>query len=355
MKVTLGQINRHVGGKIIGDPDTEIVSVAGIKEAGPGQLCFLANLRYLKDLDHTTAAAVIIPPDIELPAGKAAIVHPNPSYAFMQAMELFYPPQTPVSPGISSAAEVAEDAVIAGDASILPMAFVDGKTAIGSGTVIHPFVYIGANCRIGSGCLIHPHVTIHQGTIIGNNIIIHSGTVIGSDGFGYVTVDDRHIKIPQTGIVEIEDDVEIGANVTIDRARFDKTVIKRGTKIDNLVQIAHNARIGQHCFVVAQSGISGSSEIGDHCILAGQSGVAGHITVGEGSIITGKAGLTKSIGPKSIVSGMPARPQHVEQRAKAALYKLPELMKTIQSLQQRVSELEKQNRLEVSRSNNEKL
>ena len=345
MEVKLGWINQRVGGRLIGDPDTEIASVSGIKEAGPGQLTFLANPRYLKELERTAASAVIIPSDVEPPDGRAVIVHPNPSYAFIQAVSLFQLPEIPVTPGVNSSAEVAPDAVIADDASVLPMAYIGCESTIGSGTIVHPFAFIGAKCSIGKNCRIYPHATVRESAVIGDNVIIHSGAVIGSDGFGYVTVDGRYEKIPQTGIVEIEDDVEIGANVSIDRARFDKTIIKRGTKIDNLVQIAHNVHIGEHCFIVAQSGISGSSEIGNHCILAGQSGVAGHISVGDHSVVTGQAGLTKSIGPKSIVSGMPARPQNVEQRAKAALYKLPELIKTVRELQQRISELEKLDQL----------
>jgi len=341
VKFTLAQINRHIGGRLIGNPETEIVTVSGLREARPGHLCFLANRRYLKDLKDTAASAIIIPSDIEPPSGKNIIVHPNPSLAFTEAFTLIHPPQAPVTPGISAAAEIAPDAIISKDASVLPMAFIDRATTIGSGTAIHPFAYIGANCRIGENCLIYPHVTIREGSIIGNNVIIHPGAVIGSDGFGYITIDDNHIKIPQVGIVEIEDDVEIGANVAIDRARFQKTLIKRGTKIDNLVQIAHNVHIGEHCLIVAQSGISGSAEIGHHSTLAGQSGIAGHIQVGHHSIITGQAGLTKSIPQNSIVSGMPARPRHIEQRAKAALYKLPELIKTISLLEQRIRDLEK--------------
>ena len=340
MKFTLEQINDRIGGKIEGDPAIEITSVGSITDAGPGQITFLANPRYIRNLATTTASAIIISPDIKPPTGKALIIHENPSIAFMKAMELFSPEPRPVPPGIDKSASIDPESEIDPAASILAMAYVGAATKIGAGTVVHPLSYIGDNCSLGQNCLIYPNVTILEGSQIGDNVIIHSGSVIGSDGYGYITVDDKHTKIPQNGIVVIEDDVEIGSNVSIDRARFDKTIIKQGVKIDNLVQIAHNVTIEKNCLIVAQCGISGSTEIGEASILAGQAGIVGHLKIGHHSIVTAQAGLAKSIEPRSMVSGTPARPFLQEQRAKAAVYKLPDLLKTVHALEKRVKEME---------------
>jgi len=214
------------------------------------------------------------------------------------------------------------------------------EVTVGENTRIGPFVYIGRDTEIGRDCLIYPNVTIREGTVIGDRVIIHSGTVIAADGFGYVAVDGKRVKIPQTGTVCIEDDVEIGANVTIDRARFDKTVIGRGTKIDNLVMVAHNVNVGEDCVIVAQVGISGSTEIGRNVILAGQAGVVGHIKIGEDARVTAQAGVTKSVPAGVTVSGTPARPIDQERKAVAATYRLPELLREVEELRERVKTLE---------------
>lgn len=340
MKFTLEQINDRIGGKIEGDGAIEITSVGAITDAGEGQITFLANPRYIRNLSTSTASAIIIAPDITPPKDKTVIIHENPSVAFMKAMELFSPAPQPVPPGIDKSASIDPGSDIDPGASILAMAYVGPGARIGAGTVVHPLSYIGDGCTLGQNCLIYPNVTILKGSQIGNNVIIHSGSVIGSDGYGYITVDDRHTKIPQNGIVVIEDDVEIGSNVSIDRARFDKTIIKQGVKIDNLVQIAHNVTIEKNCLIVAQCGISGSTEIGEASILAGQAGIGGHLKIGHHSVVTAQSGLGKNIGPKSMYSGSPARPFLQEQRAKASVYKLPDLLKTVHALEKKVQQLE---------------
>jgi UDP-3-O-[3-hydroxymyristoyl] glucosamine N-acyltransferase len=340
VKFTLEQINERIGGKIEGDGAIEITSVGSITDAGVGQITFLANPCYIRNLSTSTASAIIIAPDIKPPKDKNLIIHENPSIAFMKAMELFCPAPRPVPHGIDKSASVDPGSEIDPAASIQAMAYVGPGTKIGAGTVVSPLSYIGEGCTLGQNCLIYPNVTILDGSQIGDNVIIHSSSVIGSDGYGYITVDDRHTKIPQNGIVVIEDDVEIGSNVSIDRARFDKTIIKQGVKIDNLVQIAHNVTIEKNCLVVAQCGISGSTEVGEASILAGQAGIGGHLKIGHHSVITAQSGLGKSIEPKSMFSGSPARPFQQEQRAKASVYKLPDLIKTVRALEKKVKELE---------------
>lgn len=349
---TLREICGAVGGTLSGDPDCVIRSVAAINEAREGQITFIANPKYIRLLSSTGASAVIVPPGIGIPHGLNAIVHENPSMAFVKATTLLSPEpsSTGFSRGISRKASIGKNVRLRKDVSIEDYVVIAEGVTIGENTRIGPFVYIGRDSSIGCDCLIYPSVTIREGTIIGNRVIIHSGTVIGADGFGYVQVDGKHVKIPQTGIVCIEDDVEIGANVTIDRARFNKTVIGRGTKIDNLVMVAHNVKIGQDCIIIAQVGISGSTEIGRNVVLAGQAGLVGHIKIGDDARVTAQAGVTKSVPPGATVSGTPARPLDQERKAVAATYRIPDLLHEVHELRERVETLEKI----ISRKNPEK-
>jgi len=216
----------------------------------------------------------------------------------------------------------------------------EDNVAIGDKSVIHASSFIGHNSTIGSEALIYMHVSIRERIFIGNRVIIHSGTVIGSDGFGFATLRGLHHKIPQIGTVVVEDDVEIGANVTIDRARFDKTIIGRGTKIDNLVQIAHNVTVGENCIIVAQAGVSGSTVLGNNVLLAGQAGLVGHINIGDGAVVAAQAGVTKSIPPNTKVSGYPAKPHETAKKVNACLQRLPQLVEKVKELQKKVEELE---------------
>lgn len=340
MRKTLREIACAIEGEVVGDENALITGVSGIKEAGPGDITFLANPKYAPLLKTTAACAVIISKDTEAPASKAVIRCKNPSLAFAKVISLLSPLETKRPKGIHPSALVAKGAKLGTGVSIGAYTVIEDEAEIGDAAVIYPGCFIGSGAKIGNETLIYPNVSIRERVLIGNRVIIHSGTVIGSDGFGFVTVDEKHLKIPQVGIVEVCDDVEIGANVTIDRARFDKTAIGRGTKIDNLVQIAHNVIIGENCLIVAQVGISGSTVIGNNVVLAGQAGLVGHITVGDGAIVTAQSGVSKSIPAGAMFSGYPARPFSENQKSHAYVHNLPKLFDTVKELKKKIEELE---------------
>ena len=339
MRKTLKEIAELVNGEISGSPDVAITGFSGIEDARPGDITFLANPKYAHLLDKTEASAVITSLSAES-AVKPLIRTENPSLAFTQVAQVFGAALIKHPSGINPSAVLAAGAVVGKNAAVGACAVVEPGAVIGDNSVIYAGCYIGANARIGRDCLLYPNVTVREDVVIGDRVIIHSGSVIGSDGFGYATVKGVHHKIPQTGTVIVEDDVEIGANVTIDRARFDKTLIAKGTKIDNLVQIAHNVEIGQNCLIVAQVGISGSAKIGNGVIIAGQAGVVGHITIGDGTVVAAQAGVTKSMPAGIMVSGYPAREHSGALKITACLQNLPKLSETVNSLKKRLEELE---------------
>ncbi len=341
----LKEVCELIGGELCGDGEIEIRGVSGIKEAQEHEITFVANAKYRGEIEHTQASAVIIGKDF-IPTngenGKPTIRADNPYFAFVKVMEMFAWPKRETEYGIHETAIIGKNAQIGEQVSIQAFAVVGDNVKIGNGAVINPFVYIGDDVEIGSDVLFYPGVTIYDAVKVGNRVIIHSRAVIGSDGFGFAAVSDRYYKIPQVGTVIIEDDVEIGANSTIDRATMTNgaTIIKRGTKIDNLVQVAHNVIIGEDCCIAAQSGIAGSSELKDRVTMAGQSGVAGHLTISEGNIIFAKSAVTKDTPAGSYVSGFPARPHAQQLRIQASLRKLPAMLQEFSRLQQRVLELE---------------
>ncbi|MCR4337830.1 MAG: UDP-3-O-(3-hydroxymyristoyl)glucosamine N-acyltransferase [Candidatus Omnitrophica bacterium] len=339
MRKTLKEIAQLLDGEIDGDPNLVVTGLSGIKEAKKGDLTFLANSKYLSLVNQTQATAILISPDVKV-KGVASIKTTDPSFAFAKVAELMNEKMIPSFLGIHEKAHIAQGAQIGRETNIGPFAVVEAGAQIGDRTTIHSGCYIGSQTVIGEDCLVYSNVSIREKVQIGHRVIIHSGTVIGSDGFGFVDVKGAHHKIPQIGIVVIEDDVEIGANVTIDRARFEKTVIGRGTKIDNLVQIAHNVKVGQNCIIAAQAGVAGSSVIEDGVTLAGQVGVAGHLTIGKGAIVGGQAGVTSSVDPYTVVSGYPAKPHAHAKRVNACLQKLPEYVKTIKELEKKIEKLE---------------
>lgn len=340
MRMKLKEICEHLGGDLTGDGEIEITGVSGINEARPSQITFVANPKYLAAVATTQASAIIIGHGLN-GNGKPTIHVENPYWAFVRVLEMFAPAkeQRPL-PGVHETAIIGKNVKLGERVSIQPFAYIGDNVEIGDGTLIHPFVYIGEGTQIGADGLIYPHVNIREDITIGDRVIIHCGAVIGSDGFGFAPVSNRHHKIPQIGTVVIEDDVEIGANTTIDRATLSETVIKRGTKLDNLVQIAHNVVIGEDCCLAAQVGIAGSTTLGDRVNIAGHGGAAGHLTLGADSIVYAKSAVTKDMPPGSHLSGFPARPHKQELRVHAATRKLPELLPEFARLQKRVEELE---------------
>ncbi len=341
-KISAGEIAKLVSGKIVGDPDVEVSGISGIKEAKQGDVTFLANEKYAQLLETTNASVIITSPEMKLPnTKKTLILTENPSLAFAKLVEHWFPSEVDHPKGIHPTAIIGENVKLGKNVAIGAYVVIEKNVEIGDNTIIYAGTYIGHDTQIGKDCLIYPNVSIRERISIGNRVIIHSGTVIGSDGFGFATVKGVHHRIPQIGTVVIEDDVEIGANVTIDRARFDKTIIGKGTKIDNLVQIAHNVIIGENAIIVAQTGISGSTVIGNGVILAGQAGVVGHITIGDGAIVGAQSGVTKSVPPGAVVLGSPARPIGLTKRIMASIPSLPDMKKTIEKLLKKIQELEK--------------
>lgn len=333
------EIAELVGGKIVGDPDILISGVKPLADASEGDLSFIANRKYLRQAQETKASAVIVPEGLELP-GKTMIEVKNPYLGFAKVMSMFHPPRR-ASVGIDPTALVSDSALIGKNTNIYEGTYIGERAEIGDDVDIYPGCFIGDDVHVGAGTLIYANVSVYAGCRIGKRVIIHSGTVIGSDGFGFATDDEGwHHKIPQVGNVVVEDDVEIGANCCIDRAVMGSTVIGAGSKLDNLIQIAHNVRIGKRTFIVAQVGISGSAEIGDQVILAGQVGVVGHVRIGDRCIIAAQAGVSNDVPDGEAYLGSPARPIMEQKRIIAVEGKLPEMREALRSLQKRVDELE---------------
>ena len=339
MPKTLNEIAKLVAGELSGDGNIVITGVAGIEDAVEGDITFLSNPKYLSFLDRTRASAVIVGRDVET-GSKTVIRADNPSLAFTSIVSFILPSAVKHPSGIHASAVVAKGAKIAKTAGIGACAVIDEGVSIGDNTFIYPNCSIGRDSVIGSNTILYSNVSIRENIRIGSNVIIHSGAVIGSDGFGFVTVDGIHHKIPQIGTVIIEDDVEIGANCTIDRARFEKTVIGQGTKIDNLVQIAHNVTTGKNCLIVAQVGISGSTAVGNNVILAGQVGVVGHITIGDNAVVMAKSGISKNVPANSVLYGVPAQPVNEAKKLHAYVNGLPKMHQTIKDLKARIEKLE---------------
>jgi UDP-3-O-[3-hydroxymyristoyl] glucosamine N-acyltransferase len=338
----LSEVAEKTGGWLDGDGATDIHGVAGISEAGEGEISFIANPRYAAAAAATKASAVIVARDWNGTCSAPLIRVENPDEAFAKVATLFYTPPLRPASGVHPSALVAADAEIEENVSIGALCVVESGAKIGAGTVILPQCYIGRKAVLGRNCWLYPQVSLREEVRVGNRVIVHNGTVIGSDGFGY-SVDGQGIrtKIPQIGIVEIGDDVEIGANVTIDRARFGSTKIGNGVKIDNLVQIAHNVVIGDHAVIIAQVGIAGSTHIGSKVIIAGQAGIAGHLHVGDGAVIGAKTAVIKDVEPGAYVMGIPAMPSAKFKRAQAGIMLLPKLKERIAGLENRIRKLER--------------
>ncbi|HVE38933.1 MAG TPA: UDP-3-O-(3-hydroxymyristoyl)glucosamine N-acyltransferase [Planctomycetota bacterium] len=339
MDVTLDELARLVGGTVTGDGKTVIRSVNGIKEAGPGDITFLANSKYAPLLSSTKASAVIVADGSSAPI--PTLTCKNPDLAFGRVAEHLSGAAWRPAPGVHPAAVVAATAKLGKNVSIGAGTVIEDQAVVGDNSVLYPQVYVGRETSIGPDALIYPQVVIRERCQVGARVILHSGTVVGADGFGYATDKGVHHKIPQVGIVVIEDDVELGANVTVDRARFGRTVIGKGTKIDNLVQIGHNVVLGRGCLLVSQSGIAGSTKVGNYVVMAGQAGLIGHLEVGDGAIITAQSGVTKDVPPGGVMSGSPSSDRRTHLKELAALSKLPEALLELRKLRQEVVELRK--------------
>ena len=337
----LSKIAEQLGGTLEGDGEIEITAVAGLGEAAKGDISFLSNPKYATQVAATKASAVIVPNDWDRP-GKCALVRvENSDQVFAQVAELFYEAPPRPAAGVHPSAVVAESAQLGEGVSIGANSTVEEGVVIGENTVVSPNCHVGYKTVIGADCFLYPLASIREFAEIGNRVIIHNGAVVGSDGFGYAVQDDgSRTKIPQIGKVVIEDDVEIGANVAIDRARFGKTRIGKGTKVDNLVQIAHNVVIGEHAVIIAQVGISGSTTIGSRAILAGQAGLAGHLEVGDGAIIGAQAGVMKDVPAKDFVIGSPAMPHLQFKKVVANTILLPKFKDRLRKLEERIERLE---------------
>jgi UDP-3-O-[3-hydroxymyristoyl] glucosamine N-acyltransferase len=340
MKRRLESLARHVGGRVSGDGSVMISGLAGTEGAQEGDITFVSNERFFPLLKETKASAAITSQEItDVPIPQ--LIVPNPRLAVAKILTLFT--RRPyVAGGISDQAWVSPSATVSTDATIYPFVAIGDEAEIGPRVTIYPGVSIGPHAAIGEDTVIHPNVTIYPRCILGKRVICHAGTVIGADGFGFVKEGEVNVKIPQVGIVEIEDDVEIGANCCIDRASFGKTVIKKGVKFDNLVQIGHNVQIGEHSIIVAQVGISGSTTVGKNVTLAGQVGLVDHIEIGDNVIAGAKTGITKDVPANQVVLGIPHLPYRRFLKVAAVWSRLPEIKKELDLLRKRVQALEKQ-------------
>jgi UDP-3-O-[3-hydroxymyristoyl] glucosamine N-acyltransferase len=337
--VTLADLAAAVGCPFEGDGSLNIVRVATIEQAGPGDLTFLANLKYAPALAATRASAVIAAPGVDSPC--AVIRSAEPYVSLARAVAALVPAERPPA-GVHPQAAVDPAAEVDPSASVGAFAAIGPRARIGARTVLHPHVVVGAGAAIGSDCVVHAHVTIRERCTLGARVVVQNGAVIGSDGYGFATASDgAHLKIPQVGPVIVEDDVEVGANTTIDRPAVGETRIKAGTKIDNLVQIGHGVVLGRNVLLAAQVGIAGSTTIGDSVIFGGQVGVGGHLTIGDGVKAVGQSGITNSVEPGRFVSGYPAIDNMEWRRASAVFRRLPEMRKRLRDLERRLEVLDK--------------
>ena len=339
MKKTLNEIAALLGGEVSGDGGVLIERIRGIDEAGTGDLTFVANRKYLKKLETTSANAILVPPGTVC-AGKNLLIIADPYIALGRLLALFHPEEEETA-GIPGDACTEAGADVSPDAVIYPGVYICRGARIERRAVLYPGVFIGRDAVVGEASLLYPQVTIYRRCLIGRRVVLHAGAVIGSDGFGFAKPGQENLKIPQVGYVQIDDDVEIGANTTIDRGTLGRTWIQRGVKIDNLVQIAHNVVIGEHSIVVAQVGISGSTHLGKGVVIGGQAGLVGHIRIGDHVMVAARSGVHKDIQPHQIVGGTPHMPHREWLKMEACLPKLPEMREALAALQRRVAALER--------------
>ncbi|MFH1624332.1 MAG: UDP-3-O-(3-hydroxymyristoyl)glucosamine N-acyltransferase [Pseudomonadota bacterium] len=345
VKKSLRELADLANGRVVGDENTIITGINTIDQAKEHEITFFSNPKYLSRVGSTEASAIIVSPDFKK-SHKPLLCTENPYLAYAKIADFFYnkPYQ---AKGIAQKAVIGKNTQIGKDVSIYPYVYVGNNVKIGDRVSLHPGVYIGDDVFIGEDTLVYANVSIREGSRIGKRVIIHCGAVIGSDGFGFAKDGMRYHKIPQVGIVQVDDDVEIGANSAIDRAALGKTWIKRGVKIDNLVQIGHNVIVGEDTVIVGQVGIAGSAEIGNNVVLAGQVGVAGHLKIGDNVVVGGKSGVNKDIPPNQMVSGVPPIPHRDWLKSQMSFIKLPKMRKTLSGLESKVRRIEEKLKIDV--------
>jgi UDP-3-O-[3-hydroxymyristoyl] glucosamine N-acyltransferase len=318
--LTLKELAERIGAEPVGDPALVIHSAHTLEEAGPGQLSFLANPKYAPQLETTRASAVVVAPSVT--SNRLALLKAkDPYYAFMQAVVALHGYRKHPHAGVH------------------PEAHVDPSATVGEGSILYPGVFVGPRAKIGRDCVLYPNVVVYEDCVLGDRVTLHAGTSVGHDGFGYATQKGEHHKIPQAGNVVIEDDVEIGANCSVDRATLGSTVIGRGTKFSNAVTIGHGSKVGAHCLFVAQVGLAGSVSVGHHVTMAGQVGIAGHLKIGDNVMIGAQSGVAADVPEQTTVMGSPAMPAGQTKRAWAVMAKLPELAARVRRLEGQVEEL----------------
>ncbi len=340
----LEELARRVGGRVVGDSGRRVLGVATLEAAGPDDLAFLTNPRYRRLAETTRAGSVLVGPGTSLP-GRNLLEAPEPYLALAEILAIFHPP-TPRKPGISSDARIAGSSRLGGEPAIGPFAVLGDGVVLGDRVTIGPGSVLGDGCSVGDDTVLMARVVLYPGTRVGARCLFHSGVVLGSDGFGFATSGGRHRKVPQLGRVVVEDDVEIGANTTVDRGTLGDTVIGRGTKIDDLVMVAHGVRIGADGLLAAQAGISGSTEVGDGVVFAGQSGAAGHLRIGDRAAVGAKSAVLQDVPGGAFVVGIPAVDHRTWKRSQAILKRLPEWRAELRRLLKRVEALEKAGRRE---------
>ena len=346
MTFTVTELAARVGGQVAGDGDVVIGRVASLEDAGPGDLSFFSNKKYRPAFEACRASAVVVEPEEDVPAGRTVLRAPNAYLAFAKISTLFHPPPMAV-PVVAEQAYVHPSARVDPSAEVMPFAYVGAEAVIGPRCILHPGVHVGAGAQLGEDCLLWPNVVVREGCIIGNRVILQPGCVVGSDGFGFAFDPEgegdsgpRHYKVPQIGNVVIEDDVELGANVCVDRATLGSTIVRRGAKVDNLVQIAHNVHVGPLSILVAQVGIAGSTKLGAGVVAAGQVGIIGHLNIGDGARLGAQCGVISDVEPGATLLGSPAIDKGEYLRGRALVRRVPELVKKVRELEKKIGQLE---------------
>jgi UDP-3-O-[3-hydroxymyristoyl] glucosamine N-acyltransferase len=340
----LAELAARVGGEVVGDGELRLEGVAALEDATQAQVSFLANRKYRRAFEQSKAGAVVVEPEEAIPEGRTVLRVRNAYLAFAKITTLFHPPREAV-PEVAPAAVVHPSARVHPAAQVMPLASVGPGARVGARTILHPGVQLGEGARIGEDCLLYPNVVVREGCVLGDRVIVQAGAIIGSDGFGFAFDPEgdgrgpRHYKLPQVGIVVVEDDVEIGACTCIDRAAMGVTRIGRGTKIDNLVQIAHNVEVGPLSLLVSQVGISGSTRLGMGVVVGGQAGIVGHLTIGDGARIAAQSGVGSDLGAGEQVGGSPSQPAGLWRRTVASLNHLVEMRKELATLRKELDEL----------------